>query len=327
MDKIKINLASGTSLEKPLVSAFKSNNAIYVVFDNEINGTMGLPIILVSKLDNGKLVKIGDANEWNAIKEILRMIIAGNQVDYVVVDAALPADDVFFMQLTLPVASFDALKNNYRPNAENAGVTPNTASVAPEIPNQNVDTQVVGPDAPTTEVAMPDAPVMPEVPVDNQGVAPQVSPEVNVAPVENTVAPTVQTDMQMPMPEVNNPVDPGMPAAPSMPEVPVDTPNVAMQPEVANTPVAPMPEMPTPVAEPVMPEPPVDAQVVANVGVDTSVSPEQPVAPTPEAPASAPIADAMNEVTATPVDFTADKEAFLKACENMFDALVAKFRN
>ena len=42
MDKIKINLASGTSLEKPLVSAFKSNNAIYVVFDNEINGTMGL---------------------------------------------------------------------------------------------------------------------------------------------------------------------------------------------------------------------------------------------------------------------------------------------
>ena len=164
---------------------------------------------------------------------------------------------------------------------------------------------------------------MPEVPVDNQGVVSQpVAPEVNVAPVENTVAPTVQTDMQMPMPEVNNPVDSVMPAAPSMSEVPVDTPNVAMQPEVANTPVAPMPEMPTPVAEPVMPEPPVDAQVVANVGVDTSVSPEQPVAP-----ASAPIADAMNEVTATPVDFTADKEAFLKACENIFDALVAKFRN
>ncbi len=322
MDKIKINLVSGTSLEKPLVSAFKSNNAIYVVFDNEINGTMGLPIILVSKLDNGKLVKIEDANEWNAIKEILRMIIAGNQVDYVVVDAALPADDVFFMQLTLPVASFDALKNNYRPNVDNAGVTPSTASVAPEIPNQTVGTQVVGSDAPTTEVAMSDAPVMPEVPVDNQGVAPQVSPKVNVAPVENTVAPTAQTDMQMPMPEVNNPVDPVMPAAPSMPEVPVDTSNVAMQPEVANTPVAPMPEMPTPVAEPVMPEPPVDAQVVANVGVDTSVSPEQPVAPV-----SAPIADAMNEVTATPVDFTADKEAFLKACENMFDALVAKFRN
>ena len=160
MDKIKINLASGTSLEKPLVSAFKSNNAIYVVFDNEINGTMGLPIILVSKLDNGKLVKIEDANEWNAIKGILRMIIAGNQVDYVVVDAALPADDVFFMQLTLPVASFDALKNNYRPNAENAGVTPNTASVAPEIPNQTVGTQVYLQDAPTKEVAMHDAHVI-----------------------------------------------------------------------------------------------------------------------------------------------------------------------
>ena len=32
-------------------------------------------------------------------------------------------------------------------------------------------------------------------------------------------------------------------------------------------------------------------------------------------------------VNNTPVDFTADKEAFLKACENMFDALVAKFNN
>ena len=43
---------SGSSLEKPLVSAFKGNNSIYVILDNEINGTMGLPIILVSKLEN-----------------------------------------------------------------------------------------------------------------------------------------------------------------------------------------------------------------------------------------------------------------------------------
>ena len=81
VEKIKINLVSGSSLEKPLVSAFKSNNAIYVVFDNEINGTMGLPIILVSKLENNKLTKIVDQNEWAAVKETLRMIIAGNQVD------------------------------------------------------------------------------------------------------------------------------------------------------------------------------------------------------------------------------------------------------
>ena len=54
---------SGSSLEKPLVSAFKGNNAIYVVLDNEINGTMGLPIILVSKLENNRLTKINDQNE------------------------------------------------------------------------------------------------------------------------------------------------------------------------------------------------------------------------------------------------------------------------
>ena len=103
---------SGSSLEKPLVSAFKGNNSIYVILDNEINGTMGLPIILVSKLENNRLVKINDQNEWNSVKEMLRMIIAGNQADYVVVDPMLGADDMFFSQLTLPVASFDALKNN-----------------------------------------------------------------------------------------------------------------------------------------------------------------------------------------------------------------------
>ena len=313
MDKIKINLASGTSLEKPLVSAFKSNNAIYVVFDNEINGTMGLPIILVSKLDNGKLVKIEDTNEWNAIKEILRMIIAGNQVDYVVVDTMMPADDVFFMQLTLPVASFDALKNNYRPNADNVGTIPNAASVAPEVPN-SIDGAISNPLGGT----------MPTTAVDGQVVNSQPAvPDINVAPVENTIPQTAQNNIVNPIPEVNPSVQPVMPAAPSMPEVVVDTQNVVMQPDASNNVVAPTPEVSTSSVEPVMPATPVDAQVVANVA-NTNVVPE-PVN-TPEVP-TAPVADVMNEVTSTPVDFTADKEAFLKACENMFDALVAKFKN
>ena len=40
-----------------------------------------------------------------------------------------------------------------------------------------------------------------------------------------------------------------------------------------------------------------------------------------------PVVNPINEETTeeVSVDFTADKEAFLKACENMFDALVAKF--
>ena len=47
----------------------------------------------------------------------------------------------------------------------------------------------------------------------------------------------------------------------------------------------------------------------------------EPVTPMPSVE---PIPEEHEEV---PVDFTADKEAFLKACENMFDALVAKFNN
>ena len=244
MEKIRINLVSGSSLEKPLLTAFKSNSAMYVVLDNEINGTMGLPIILVSKIENNRLVKINDQNEWNAVKETLRMIIAGNQVDYVVVNPMLSADDMFFSQLTLPVASFDALKNNYRPNVDNAAasgttVTPNV--VENIAPVSNVDTSSVAP--------------------ASSPVAPQVSPSAPAADVASQ-----------------------MPAA-------------------SDTPIAP-----------VMPSARVDEQSVAPV--------------TPASPVTPPVVEEIKpETPAVPVDFTADKEAFLKACENMFDALVAKFKN
>ena len=83
MGKVKLNLVSGSSVEKPLVNAFIENNNTYVVLDNEINGSMGLPIILVSKLENDKLVKIVDQNEWQLVKEYLKNIIAGNKVEFV----------------------------------------------------------------------------------------------------------------------------------------------------------------------------------------------------------------------------------------------------
>ena len=253
MEKIRINLVSGSSLEKPLITAFKSNSAMYVVLDNEINGTMGLPIILVSKIENNRLVKINDQNEWNAIKETLRMIIAGNQVDYVVVNPMLSAEDMFFSQLTLPVASFDALKNNYRPNVDNAAASGTT--VMPNVveniaPVSNVDTSSVAP--------------------ASSPVAPQVSPST----------PVTDANPQMASPNV--------------------TPQVSA---ASDTPVAP-----------VMPSARVDEQSVAPV--------------TPASPVTPPVVEEIKpETPAVPVDFTADKEAFLKACENMFDALVAKFKN
>lgn len=222
MEKIKINTMSGMNLEKPLVTAFKSNTGDYVVFDNEMNGTMGLPIILVTKLVNNTLSLIPDS-EWNSVKEVLRLIISGNQVDYINVNEVIGAEDNFFKQLTLPVASFEALKNNYKP-----------------VVVEDVNTEVV-------ENVM-EAPVL-----DN------VLGSVNESPVQNTVV---------------------------MPEVP------AQSQVIANV-------------SPVMPE----------VNVEPQVS--EVVSETVEAPVS----------TEVPVDFTADKEAFLKACENMFDALVAKFNN
>lgn len=232
MEKLKINTVSGNVLEKPIVTAFKSNGGEYVVLDNEMNGTMGLPIILVSKLENGSLVIVPDS-EWNAVKEALRLIISGNQMEYVNVGNVLSSEDTFFKQLTLPVASFEALKNSYKP-----------------VVHEEVTLE---------------------------------TPEVNVEPVVQAT--------------------------------PVQTPEVVESPIVMNdAPVAPqMPEASAPVA-PIMPEAPVEAQSVAEVPAYT-----EKVAPIPS------VEEIPEEHDDVPVDFTADKEAFLKACENMFDALVAKF--
>lgn len=232
MEKLKINTVSGNVLEKPIVTAFKSNGGEYVVLDNEMNGTMGLPIILVSKLENGSLVIVPDS-EWNAVKEALRLIISGNQMEYVNVRNVLSSEDTFFKQLTLPVASFEALKNSYKP-----------------VVHEEVTLE---------------------------------TPKVNVEPVVQAT--------------------------------PVQTPEVVESPIVMNdAPVAPqMPEASAPVT-PIMPEAPVEAQSVAEVPAYT-----EKVAPMPS------VEEIPEEHDDVPVDFTADKEAFLKACENMFDALVAKF--
>lgn len=233
MEKLKINTVSGNVLEKPIVTAFKSNGGEYVVLDNEMNGTMGLPIILVSKLENGSLVIVPDS-EWNAVKEALRLIISGNQMEYVNVGNVLSSEDTFFKQLTLPVASFEALKNNYKP-----------------VVHEEVTLE---------------------------------TPEVNVEPVVQAT--------------------------------PVQTPEVVESPIVMNdAPVAPqMPEASVAPVAPIMPEAPVEAQSVAEVPAYT-----EKVAPMPS------VEEIPEEHDDVPVDFTADKEAFLKACENMFDALVAKF--
>ena len=247
MERLKINTVSGNSFEKPIVTAFKSNGGEYVVLDNEMNGTMGLPIILVTKLINNTLTIVPDS-EWNAVKEALRLIISGSQTDYIILGNVINAEDMFFKQLTLPVASFEALKNNYKP----------VGSV-----NNPVEPQVQMESQPVMENVMPESQVMTNI-----------NPVHIETPIMESQA-TSPVEMPHPMPEVNV-----APEAPIMPSAPVQSQSVA---EVA------------PYTEPVTPMPSVE-----------------------------PIPEEHEEV---PVDFTADKEAFLKACENMFDALVAKFNN
>ena len=114
MEKTRINLVSGSVYEKPLLTAFVNGTNTYVIFDNEVTGSMGLPIILVSKLVNDKLQKIEDKSvEWEETKNCLRSIINSEDIKYVNIPEEVRADDTFFTQLTLPIASFDALKNNY----------------------------------------------------------------------------------------------------------------------------------------------------------------------------------------------------------------------
>lgn len=274
MGKINIALTSGSQLEKPLISAFNGTGGAYVVLDNEMNGTMGLPIILVAKYSNNRLEKIADQNEWNSVKECLRNIISGNQMNYITVPSQLSADDGFFSQLTLPVASFESLKANYKPieGDTSGGAMPNAM-----------------PEAPATPVALAD-PMggMPEVPVGPAPVSPApVAPAASEIPVMPSAVPNSD-------PVVN--------------VGPQPVPNAMSTPEVSVTPVAQPAPMPEPVA-PVMPTAPTGQTMDAFA----------PVGPTP---AVEPIPTA---APSTPVDFSADKAAFLKACENMFDALVAKF--
>lgn len=261
MGKIKLNLVSGAVVEKPLINAFKANNNSYVVLDNEMNGSMGLPIILVCKLENNKLTKILDQNEWGIVKEYLKNIIAGNQIEFIKVDTEIVADDIYYTQLTLPVPSFDALKNAYKVEDEsNDSVSPVVEMANESVVEEPVNVVTnVEPVMPSLEsVQVQEEVVTPSEPVIDIPVAPQIE----VTPVE-PVMPSVDTVIE--------------PVSPSEIVPPVTEPEIT----------------PIPVIEPVMPVQPEITQETVQTE-EVSVFKEQ-------------------------------KEAFMQACENMFDALVQKF--
>lgn len=226
MAKLKLNLPTGAAVEKPVVTCFNVDNKSYLILDAENIGSMGLPIILVCKIENDKVTKITDASEWQQAKDYLKGIIAGNTMNYISVPAEIAADEVYYTQLTLPVASFDVIKNSYK----------------------------------VEEVVS--------------------TPVVDSTPVVEPVIPDI------------NPVEPVAPIAPVVDASPVI--DIAMPSE---------PVVETPIAEPVIPEMPVSEPVVPGIEDTPAV-----------------------EVTTSGIDFAESKEAFMKACENMFDALVSKFQ-
>ncbi len=297
MGKIKINLVSGSVLEKPLISCFKGTNGNYIVLDNESNGSMGLPIIIISKINGTNLEKIIDPAEWGAVKENLKTIIGGTALPYLAVPETLSAPDDFFTQLTLPVASYDLLKSVYAPPAP----------------------AVVEAPAPAPAPA-PVAPVAPEVPATP---AIQTPSEITLSPIPNpqpATAPIETAPVVAPVPEAT-------PApAPAPVQAPVSAPEV-VTPMAVETPVpatqAPAVEMPTPTPAPA----PIEAPVVAPA--PAPVTPEVPATPAPSAPAidlpeSQP---AVQSAPSTDSDIAMIKETFMKSCENMFDALMKKFEN
>ncbi|MBO4600760.1 MAG: hypothetical protein J5634_00825 [Bacilli bacterium] len=207
MTKVKLNLDSGNIQERELITAFKYKDVKYVIFDGESTGQMGLPIILVCKEVLGKVVGITDAEEWKDTKECLKKIISGESLEYINIASELKADEIYYRQLTLPIASFDQLKNAYKaPEVTEISadapdntpvfeqitpedITPNDISSINPVSADSFNNQAVENQTPqVAEVEMPPADT--EVPTNVIDV-PSANPQVEVSePVTNVEVPT-----------------------------------------------------------------------------------------------------------------------------------------
>lgn len=213
MSKIKINLASGNVVEKPLITCFKGTNWEYIVLDNEANGSMGLPIICISKFNGNSISKIIDQNEWLSVKENLKTIIGGTALPYLPVAEVLTAQDDFFTQLTLPLASFELLKREYKPILPEPVAPAVEEIISPVAPVQPIATPVIDP----TPVSMPEIQMPLEPPV-------AVQPEI-VTPVAPVVSePVIKIDIQQPVQPMPLPIQHEMPQTPVVPTVPSPAP-------------------------------------------------------------------------------------------------------
>ena len=159
--------------------------------------------ILVSKENLGKVVGITDAEEWKNTKECLKKIISGEKIDYASVSNDLNADDIYYRQLTLPIASFDILKSSYEVPADtgNNEVVPQTPVFEPITPED-----IAGNSVSNIEPVQPSvfsAPAI-ETPVVQEQVVPQFVqeapiPSSNESVQEEAVAPSIIAEEEKPI--------------------------------------------------------------------------------------------------------------------------------
>ncbi|MBQ4583886.1 MAG: hypothetical protein IJA94_03255 [Bacilli bacterium] len=300
MAKLKLSLPSGSEVEKTVISYFKSNEANYLILDAESVGSMGLPIILVSKVIGDKVVKIVDQNEWQQVKSYLKTIISGGKMEYSSVPTNLPADEVYYTQLTLPVASFDILKNSYvvedEVNGISAPITNIVAEVAPVAMSAaeedslgeqpiNMATDIASDEPMKAEIAMPVS--NPSEPIANDMIVSVENTASIESPVEN--GPVLENNAVMTNPLMNE----GLNSSQTQEISPVLADPMISEPTVAEPVVAPVIEA-QPVVEPAIEKTPIMATTTAQTNQESKI------------------------------DFNDCKTMFMQACENMFDALAAK---
>lgn len=309
MSKIKLNLSSGVSAEKILLNAFVSDQNKYLVFDNEMTGSMGYPIILVSKIVDNKVVKITDQSEWESVKNCLKQIISGNNLEYFAVDPIMNADDVYYTQLTLPVTSFDALKNSYKVEVTNE-VSSNVTANVPLMDNM-VPNEPVVPNVNPMEQNIDVVPTFnyPNPEINNQNIGNEQINNTSIAPSEK-----MPISNTFEMPTINNPIT----MEQNNSEINqftngYDNPQIpSINPVQANV-----------IPEASIIEPKIETETISPVindiqNVNPIVEPVEQAIPTTTETSS-------NETQSNQDVFASQKEAFIEACSNMFDALVQKF--
>ena len=260
MAKINITKPTGTIESLNLLSAFKAENNTYVVLDSEKMGSMGLPIIYVSKYTN-KLEKINDTNEWQGVKNYLKGIISGTNFEYVKIGDNVNADEAYYTPLTLPAASFDVIKSRYvvedNMNKANEMSTISEGTTTPVMPNTNTVSNTT----------------------------------VNVSPIAPNMVNQTPTEPQGE--SVMNLIDEAY--------------------KVNSTPVNPTSNQASESVQPINNIPPVTPTPTVN----TPAPMEQPNMVSNNDSA---------DFKPNTMNFENDKETFLKACENMFDALISKYQ-